>query len=158
MKFKSMSLMQIVRHIVQVLAFIFFPQLFITVLSSLGDLVTAVIQGSFSLEAMSSQLITVGAVLLITAVWGRFFCGFLCSFGTLQELLFFAAKKIFPRKLSVSPRTDRVLKYLKYVVFCRDCRDFRRNVSGRGNRLPRNDQCFSHRRKWCNCRYYCGVL
>ena len=46
MKFKSMSLMQIVRHIVQVLAFIFFP-----------------------------------------------------------------------RKLSVSPRTDRVLKYLKYVVF-----------------------------------------
>lgn len=117
MKFKAMSLMQIVRHIVQVLAFIFFPQLFITVLSSLGDLVTAVIQGSFSLEAMSSQLITVGAVLLITAVWGRFFCGFLCSFGTLQELLFFAAKKIFPRKLSVSPRTDRVLKYLKYVVF-----------------------------------------
>lgn len=117
MKFKSMSLMQIVRHIVQVLAFIFFPQLFITVLSSLGDLVTAVIQGSFSLEAMSSQLITVGAVLLITAVWGRFFCGFLCSFGTLQELLFFAAKKIFPRKFSVSPRTDRVLKYLKYVVF-----------------------------------------
>lgn len=97
--------------------FIFFPQLFITVLSSLGDLVTAVIQGSFSLEAMSSQLITVGAVLLITAVWGRFFCGFLCSFGTLQELLFFAAKKIFPRKLSVSPRTDCVLKYLKYVVF-----------------------------------------
>lgn len=117
MKFKSMSLMQIVRHIVQVLAFIFFPQLFITVLSSLGDLVTAVIQGSFSLEAMSSQLITVGAVLLITAVWGRFFCGFLCSFGTLQELLFFAEKKLFPRKFSVSPRTDRVLKYLKYVVF-----------------------------------------
>ena len=107
MKFKSMSLMQIVRHIVQVLAFIFFPQLFITVLSSLGDLVTAVIQGSFSLEAMSSQLITVGAVLLITAVRGRFFCGFCVrlerckSFFSSLQKRFFRANFLFHRARTV---------------------------------------------------------
>lgn len=158
MKFKSMSLMQIVRHIVQVLAFIFFPQLFITVLSSLGDLVTAVIQGSFSLEAMSSQLITVGAVLLITAVWGRFFCGFLCSFGTLQELLFFAAKKIFPRKLSVSPRTDRVLKYLKYVVFAGIAAISDGTYQGEGTGFRGTASVSVTVENGAICRYYCGVL
>lgn len=117
MKWKRISVVQIIRHIVQIAAFIAFPQLFITVLGAMGDLVSSIVQGDFSLETMSSQLITVAAVLLITAVWGRFFCGFLCSFGTLQELFFLVTKKAFPRRPTLSPRVDRVLKYLKYVVF-----------------------------------------
>lgn len=150
MKFKSMSLMQIVRHIVQVLAFIFFPQLFITVLSSLGDLVTAVIQGSFSLEAMSSQLITVGAVLLITAVWGRFFLRFFVFVWNAARASFLRCKKDFSAQTFCFTAHGPCAQIFKVCCFCRDCRDFRRNVSGRGNRLPRNGQCFSHRRKWCN--------
>ena len=85
MKPKYPSMTQIIRHIVQIATFLLFPELFITVLHALGDVVTALTNSAFSVSALSAQLITLAAVFIITAVWGRFFCGYLCSFGTLQE-------------------------------------------------------------------------
>ena len=80
------------------------------------DIITTLINGNFSINTLSSQLITISVVLLITAIWGRFFCGFICSFGTLQELLFLIRKKIFPNKYTISPKFDHILKYIKYLV------------------------------------------
>ena len=51
-----------------------------------------------------------------------------------------------------------VLNYVKVTQNADEILTLLALNSGRRNRLPRNDQCFSHRRKWCNCRYYCGVL
>lgn len=116
MKAKHRSWVQIVRHIVQLVAFLLFPELFITVLHALGDVVTALTHGMFSVSALWAQLITIAVVFLVTAVWGRFFCGFLCSFGALQELIFRVSQKLVPHKATLPAWADRAFRYLKYLV------------------------------------------
>ena len=117
MKLKHGSVIQIIRHIVQFSAFLLFPQLFITALQALGDVVAALTQGKFTFSALSAQLITIAAVFVMTAVWGRIFCGYLCSFGALQELFFGIFRRMFHRKIVLPKRIDHVLQYLKYLVF-----------------------------------------
>lgn len=107
---------QLIRHLVQLAAFILFPGLFITVFSAVRDLVTAFVEGRFSFGGLFPQIILVSAVFLITALWGRFFCGFLCSFGMLQELLFFFSRRTLFKKVRIPGRFDAVMKYLKYGI------------------------------------------
>ena len=64
LKSKRIPAAQLIRHIIQLAAIILFPGLFVTVLSSLRDIVTALIVGGFSFAAFSSQLITVLVVFL----------------------------------------------------------------------------------------------
>lgn len=101
---------------VQLAASILFPGLFITVFSAVRDLVTAFVSGQFSFGRLFPQIILVLTVFLVTALWGRFFCGFLCSFGMLQELLFFFSRRTPLKKVRVPERFDAVMKYLKYGI------------------------------------------
>lgn len=109
-------LTQLIRHLVQLAAFILFPGLFISVFSSVRDLVTAFVEGRFSFGGLFLQIILVFVVFLVTALWGRFFCGFLCSFGMLQELLFFFSRRTLLKKARVPELFDTVMKYLKYGI------------------------------------------
>lgn len=109
-------LTQLVRHLVQLAAFILFPGLFISVFSAVRDLVTAVVEGRFSFGGLFPQILLVFVVFLVTALWGRFFCGFLCSFGMMQELLFFFSKRALFKKARMPGQFDAVMKYLKYGI------------------------------------------
>ncbi len=51
-------------------------------------------------------------LLVFTLIFGRAFCGNLCAFGFLQELL----GKITKKKLRVPAKLDKMLKLLKYVM------------------------------------------
>lgn len=56
-------------------------------------------------------------VLVTLVVWGRgTFCGWLCPFGAIQELVAFVAKPLRIRPIHVPPRLDRALRKLKYAV------------------------------------------
>lgn len=107
---------QFIRHLIQIAAFILFPGLFITVFSAVRDLVAAVMEGRFSFRGLFPQIILVCMVMLVTALWGRFFCGFLCSFGMVQELLFFFPGQFIFRKVRIPEKLDFVMKFLKYVI------------------------------------------
>lgn len=85
-------------------------------LNALGNVVTALTHGEFSFESLAAQLIIIAVVFFVTAIWGRFFCGYLCSFGSLQELFFWISKKFPHKRITVPANIDRVLQYLKYVV------------------------------------------
>ena len=116
MKKRKLSVTQLVRHLIQLAAFLLAPGLFITVFSDIGSIYKAVISGGFSFAAFRAELLLVAAVLLITALWGRFFCGFLCSFGAMGDLIWGLTHIRKKRGAKISPPADAVLKYVKYLV------------------------------------------
>nr|WP_245930957.1 4Fe-4S binding protein [Methylobacterium radiodurans] len=56
-------------------------------------------------------------VLATLLVWGRgTFCGWLCPFGALQELVAWLARPLRIRQVAVPPQLDRTLRQAKYVL------------------------------------------
>ncbi|MGE4484191.1 MAG: FMN-binding protein [Oscillospiraceae bacterium] len=113
---KKLSKIQIFRRAVQVAAFLLLPGLFISVFSAFKDVYMAIIGGSFSFSALSGQLLILLAVIPITVLMGRFFCGFLCAFGSMGDLLWFVSGKISKKRLKVSEKADGILKLVKYII------------------------------------------
>lgn len=114
--FKPFTMTQVIRHTLQTAGFLLLPGLFILTLGSFKGLWQAIISGSFTWAAMGAPLLTLLAVIPITALWGRFFCGYLCAFGSMQELMRFVGKQLHLSKVTVSPAADRILRKMKYVV------------------------------------------
>lgn len=86
---RKISTVQLFRHIVQFISFILFPGLFIMAYSSIKSVVMAIVNGTFSIDALSSDIAIMVAVLSITILFGRFFCGFICTFGAMGDLLYY---------------------------------------------------------------------
>lgn len=64
----------------------------------------------------SNFILLAGAILLMLVV-GRYFCGWICAIGTLQELARKAGQKLFRKvEVTVPEKLDKPLRYLKYVV------------------------------------------
>ena len=92
--FGIMTVTQVIRHAFQVVGFLLMPGLFILGLGAFKGLWQAVLGGNFTWAAMGAHLLILLAILPITALWGRFFCGYLCAFGGMQELMGFIGKKL----------------------------------------------------------------
>ena len=112
---KKISPIQIVRAVIQLIAFLTVPALFITIFSSIGEIISSIADGSFVLLDNLGRLVLILGVFLMTVVWGRFFCGFICSFGAMQDLLN-SIGKLIPFKIKVPEKADKWLKLLKYAV------------------------------------------
>ena len=106
---------QIVRAIIQLIAFLTVPALFVTFFSALGGIVKALIGGSFTFSAYLGSIMFVLGIFTATLIWGRFFCGFICSFGAMQDLLH-AVGKLIPWNIKVPETADKWLKKFKYAV------------------------------------------
>lgn len=109
------ELTQPLRHLIQLGAFLFYPSLFLTLFHALGDLVQAVMMRHFT-PALAGSAVLLAIVLLVTALWGRFFCGYLCAFGAMQELLGALRRVSLPGLKTVPKHIDRKLKRVKYGV------------------------------------------
>jgi len=115
-KKKKMTYVQVIRHMIQLAAFILFPGLFISAFSAVREVYTAIITGNFGLTTLAEPLLLLLAIFPITILWGRFFCGYLCAFGSMGDLLWALSGKLFKKRRKVSAQTDRLLKYVKYVI------------------------------------------
>ncbi|MDD3417354.1 MAG: FMN-binding protein [Lachnospiraceae bacterium] len=104
------------RRIVQIVSFLILPGLVSSIFYAMKEIYISVISGKFSFQEMSSQLLLFGGSIILTMVLGRFFCGFLCSFGAMGDLLWFLSQKTIKLKFKMKESTDRWLKRLKYVV------------------------------------------
>ncbi|MDP2750208.1 MAG: 4Fe-4S binding protein [Nanoarchaeota archaeon] len=60
---------------------------------------------------MSSLILAIG-ILISVIILKRGFCGYICPFGTVQELI----GKITKKKIAIAEKTDRYLRYLKYLI------------------------------------------
>lgn len=104
-----------VRLLVQILFFFLLPAVYVGALDGIRAITLAVIQRNFS-TALLPQLVEVLATVPVTFFFGRFFCGWMCAFGSYTDFVYRAAQKLFRKKLKISERADRWMKWIKYAV------------------------------------------
>ncbi len=82
-------------------------------LESLYQFITT---GGFVRHIEASTMALFGAVLLLTLLFSRGFCGWICPFGSIQEWIGMLGKRLLGRHYNPSGAWDRALRYFKYVV------------------------------------------
>lgn len=83
-------------------------------LASLYQFITT---GGFVRHIEPSSLIILAAVVLLTLLFSRGFCSWICPFGSVQEGIGMLGKKLLRKSYNPTGVWDRALRYLKYVVF-----------------------------------------
>ncbi|MEI7885247.1 MAG: FMN-binding protein [Clostridia bacterium] len=116
MKKLKFSIIKIARVIVQTIFFIFLPMLYINAFSGIQQMYLALINQSFNLAQQLPQLVSAISIIPLTMLLGRFFCGWLCAFGAMGDLLYAFSKNVLKNKFKINEKVDQYLKYLKYVV------------------------------------------
>ena len=122
-RLKRARINRAVRLGIQLVFLVVAPSLFSGAFNGVKYLFTQM-GASAPLEA-TSFLILLVALLAYTVVFGRFFCGYACAFGTLGDVLFGACewlrvKAHLPRP-TFPPRLVKALSMLKYVVLFGIC-------------------------------------
>jgi polyferredoxin len=72
--------------------------------------------GGFVRRIEASSVVLFFALVILTLVASRGFCGWICPFGSVQEWIGMLGKKIFRKRFNPAGKVDSVLRYLKYVV------------------------------------------
>ena len=114
-----------VRWAVQIAFFVAFPAVFSAAFNGVKYVFTQI--GAMQPVSLSAFVTTLLAVLAFTVVFGRFFCGYACAFGTLGDALctvFTPVRKrlgIGKKKPLLPAGMQRVLQLLKYVVLAIIC-------------------------------------
>ena len=113
---KKIKKIQIFRLIIQLILFVLSPGLFILAFSGFKSIYEMIIKGDFNFIQAFPSLIEFITAIIITIILGRFFCGWICAFGTYNDLLHLLSKNVFKINFKVDEKVDAVLKYVKYVV------------------------------------------
>lgn len=116
MKRKRWHPLEVVRHIIQLIAFLLIPGLFASTLTAIKSLVTMVVTNNFSFNTILSLLMLLSITMVTTLLFGRFFCGFFCSFGAMQDLLWAISQKTLKFRQKIPYKADHILKYLKGII------------------------------------------
>ncbi|MEG1132667.1 MAG: 4Fe-4S binding protein, partial [Romboutsia sp.] len=112
-KNKNISKIQILRIIVQILSLIIIPGIFVVTLSEIKEIYISIIHGKFDITTILNMIELI-AIIPITVIIGRFFCGWICAFGTFNDFVYMISKKVFKLKYKIPESIDSKLKYAKY--------------------------------------------
>ena len=113
---KKLSAFQIIKIIIQLISFLLLPGLFIDSFNGIKALVQGLSAGTADFAALLPALFPSVLLILVTLIFGRFFCGYMCAFGTLGDAVHFLGSKLFRIKYRISERADRGLKWIKYLL------------------------------------------
>ncbi|MFT5873631.1 MAG: NosR/NirI family nitrous oxide reductase transcriptional regulator [Clostridium sp.] len=113
---KKIKKIQIFRLIIQLILFVLSPGLFILAFSGFKSIYGMIIKGNFNFIQAFPSLIEFTTAIIITIILGRFFCGWICAFGTYNDLLHLLSKNVFKINFKVDEKVDAMLKYVKYIV------------------------------------------
>ncbi len=104
-----------IKKIIQLLFFLFLPALFIQIYQSIKSIVIFLIHGEGRVESLVFPFIVVGTISLITIILGRFFCGWMCAFGTMGDVIFQLSHLKNNNYKQYLKNIDGILKNIKYV-------------------------------------------
>ena len=110
---------KVIKIVIQILFFLWIPESFAASLYAVKKLIHAVSVMDFT-YAREPVLLLLGTV-VTTAVFGRYYCGYICSFGAAQDLSYDLGNLIrkqtkYRKKRMLSVKTDKILSKLKYPV------------------------------------------
>ena len=108
-----------IKVVIQILSFALIPGLFEEEFAAVGNIVSCIYKGNISWESVKYSVWMLVATVPATVLVGRFFCGFFCSFGAVQDLLWLGSHRLralFPRKRNLK-KADRIFRFAKYAVF-----------------------------------------
>lgn len=113
---KKPQINQILRHIIQIGYLFLFPGLFAICFSQIKLIYDMVVLKHLNFALNPQFLFEFFIVFILTILLGRFFCGYICAFGSLLEGWHFISKKIFKVNFVMNRKVDRYLKFLKYIL------------------------------------------
>jgi uncharacterized protein with FMN-binding domain/polyferredoxin len=116
---KNKMITTVTRRMVQAVCFIFVPSLFIQIFNSMKSIVMLAFHGQGTISGIMPDIILLASATVVTAVAGRFFCGWMCAFGSTEDFIyrfprFLAHKKNSPKYISRG--SDTLLKAVKYII------------------------------------------
>ena len=107
-----------VRAVIQLLYFLFIPSAYTAAFNGVKYIFTQM--GAKSHLELTSFVVTLIALCLFTVVFGRFFCGFACAFGSLgdavREFYVFICKKRKKKPVTMKASVVKYLQAVKYIV------------------------------------------
>ena len=107
-----------VRAVIQLLYFLFIPSAYTAAFNGVKYIFTQM--GAKSHLELTSFVVTLIALCLFTVVFGRFFCGFACAFGSLWDaeraFYVFICKKRKKKPVTMKASVVKYLQAVKYVV------------------------------------------
>ena len=107
-----------IKVVIQILSLALIPGLFEGEFAAVGNIVSCIYKGNISWESVKYSVWMLVATVPATVLVGRFFCGFFCSFGAVQDLLWLGSHRLralFPRKRDLK-KADRIFRFAKYAV------------------------------------------
>lgn len=107
-----------IKVVIQILSFALIPGLFEGEFAAVGNIVSCIYKGNISWESVKYSVWMLLATVPATVLVGRFFCGFFCSFGAVQDLLWLGSHRLralFPGKRNLK-KADRIFRFTKYAV------------------------------------------
>ena len=107
-----------IKVVIQILSFALIPGLFEGEFAAVGNIVSCIYKGNISWESVKYSVWMLLATVPATVLVGRFFCGFFCSFGAVQDLLWLGSHRLralFPGKRNLK-KADRIFRFAKYEV------------------------------------------
>ena len=107
-----------IKVVIQILSFALIPGLFEGEFAAVGNIVSCIYKGNISWESVKYSVWMLLATVPATVLVGSFFCGFFCSFGAVQDLLWLGSHRLralFPGKRNLK-KADRIFRFAKYAV------------------------------------------
>lgn len=107
-----------IRAMIQLGFFVFLPSAYTAAFSGAKYIFTRL--GNSELIGMSSFVLVLITLCVYTVIFGRFFCGFACAFGSLGDavhaLYIMICKKIKKKPIQLSEKTAKRMGYVKYLI------------------------------------------
>ena len=91
---KKIKKTQIFRHLIQLILLFLLPGLYILTFSEIKTIYQMVIKGNFNFIQAFPSLIEFITAIYLTIVLGRFFCGWICAFGTYNDFIYSSQENI----------------------------------------------------------------
>lgn len=106
------------RLVIQIIFLVLAPQTFSLAFAGVKQLFVSL--GKLDVFEANTFLILLIVLLAFTVVFGRFFCGYICAFGTVGDILYkvvdFPLAKLHIKRPTLPDKAENVLRFLKYAV------------------------------------------